>query len=386
MSMERVAYFDCFSGISGDMTLGAFIDLGVPADWLAETLKSGLTIAFDLSVEAVHRSGIAGRQVTVTAADQTARHYTDIRKMIESSGLPEGVKARSLEMFERLAFAEAGIHGCEKEDVHFHEVGAVDAIVDIVGCALCVEYLAIDRVFASKIPLGRGSVTCAHGTLPVPVPATVEILKDVPVYGTGIPYELVTPTGATIIKTLAQSFGAMPDMEIKAAGYGSGSRHFEGLPNLLRVVLGQTAAGAERMVMVETCIDDMNPEIYGFISDRLMADGAVDVYMVPVFMKKQRPGTLFQVLCPLSCREAVIERILTETTTLGVRHYDVNRRILEREAVVVETRFGSIAAKRVKRPDGAVCIVPEYEACKAAAAAHSIPIRDIYDLVCRQTE
>ncbi|MFP4533760.1 MAG: nickel pincer cofactor biosynthesis protein LarC [Desulfobacterales bacterium] len=386
MSMERVAYFDCFSGISGDMTLGAFVDLGVPADWLGETLKSGLNIAFDLSVEAVHRSGIAARQVTVTAADQTARHYTDIRKMIESSGLSEGVKARSLEMFERLASAEAGIHGCEKEDVHFHEVGAVDAIVDIVGCALCVEYLAIDRVFASKIPFGRGSVTCAHGILPVPVPATVEILKDVPAYGTDIPYELVTPTGATIIKTLAQSFGAMPDMEIKAAGYGSGSRHFEGVPNLLRVVLGQTAAGAERMVMVETCIDDMNPEIYGFISERLMADGAVDVYMVPVFMKKQRPGTLFQVLCPLSCKEAVIERMLTETTTLGLRYYDVNRRILEREAMVVETRFGPIAAKRVKRPDGAVCIVPEYEACKAAAAEHSIPIRDVYDLVCRQTE
>lgn len=386
MSVERVAYFDCFSGISGDMTLGAFVDLGVPADWLAETLKSGLAVEFDLSVQAVSRMGIAGRQVTVSAADQRARHYSDIREMIENSGLPEGVKALSLEMFERLATAEAGIHNCPKEDVHFHEVGAVDSIVDIVGCALCVEYLAIDRVFASKIPLGRGSVTCAHGKLPVPVPATVEILNGVPVYGTDIPYELVTPTGATIIKTLAQAFGVLPDMEITGTGYGSGSRHCDAWPNLLRIVLGQTAAGAERMVMVETCIDDMNPEIYGFVSELLMADGAVDVYMMPVFMKKHRPGTLLQVLCPLTCRETIIERILTETTTLGVRYYDVNRRTLERKAVMVETRFGPIAAKRVKRPDGAVCIVPEYEACKAAAAAHGIPIRDVYELVCRQTE
>jgi len=386
VSAERIAYFDCFSGISGDMTLGAFIGLGVPAGWLTDTLKSALSIEFDLSVESISRSGIAGSHVNVSVADHKARHYSDIRKMIQNSGLPDGVKATSLEMFERLASAEAGIHGCSKDEVHFHEVGAVDAIVDMVGCALCMEYLRIDRVFASKIPLGRGSVTCAHGTLPVPVPATVEILKDVPVYGTDIPYELVTPTGATIIKTLAQGFGAMPDMTIHDTGYGGGSRDIDAMPNLLRIVLGQATAPEERMVMVETCIDDMNPEIYGFVSDRLMADGAVDVYMVPAFMKKHRPGTLLQVLCPLSCREAVIERLLTETTTLGVRYYEVNRRILEREAVVVDTRFGPIAAKRIKGPDGAVRVVPEYEACKTAAEAHNVPIRDVYDRVCRQTE
>ncbi len=386
MSAERIAYFDCFSGISGDMTLGAFIELGVPPEWLAETLKTDLSIEFDLSVDPISRSGITGSQVTVSAADHKARHYSDIRKMIQNSGLADAVKARSLEMFERLASAEAGIHGCSKEDVHFHEVGALDAIVDIVGCALCMEYLRIDRVFASKIPLGRGSVTCAHGTLPVPVPATVAILKDVPVYGTDIPYELVTPTGATIIKTVAQGFGAMPDMTIHSTGYGGGSRDIDAMPNLLRIVMGRAAAPGAPMVIVETCIDDMNPEIYGFVMERLMAEGAVDVYMVPVFMKKQRPGTLLQVLCPLSCREAVIERILTETTTLGLRYYDVHRRILERDAITVDTRFGPIAAKRIKRPGGAVQIVPEYEACKAAAAAHNIPIRDVYDRVCRQTE
>lgn len=381
-----IAYFDCFSGISGDMTLGAFLDLGVPAGWLAETLKSGLCIEFDMSVDSLTRMGIAGRGVTVSSMDQKVRHYSDIKVLIENSKLSDAVKLLSLDMFDRLAAAEAHIHSCPKEAVHFHEVGAVDSIVDIVGTALCVDYLKIDRVFASKIPLGRGTVSCAHGTLPVPVPATVEILKDVPVYGTEIPYELVTPTGATIIKTLAEEFGVVPEMTIAGTGYGSGSRDIEGMANLLRVVLGRSGEEVERIVMVETCIDDMNPEVYGFLFDRLMADGALDVYMIPAFMKKHRPGTLLQALCPSGCRETVIRRILTETTTLGVRYYDVNRRVLERETVVVETVYGPIAAKRVKRPDGSVRIVPEYEACKTVAAANDLPIGDVYDLVCRKTE
>lgn len=386
MSSDVIAYFDCFSGISGDMTLGAFLDLGVPADWLIETIKSGLSIEFDLSVTSVTRMGIAGRQVTVSSMDQRARHYSDIKALIENSKLSDAVKLLSLDMFDRLASAEAVIHDCPKEAVHFHEIGAVDSIVDIVGAALCVEYLRIERIFASKIPLGRGTVSCAHGTLPVPVPATIEILKDVPVYGSDIACELVTPTGATIIRTLAQEFGVAPEMTIADSGYGSGRRHNEGMANLLRVVLGRSAEKGDRIVMVETCIDDMNPEVYGFLWDRLMADGALDVYMIPAYMKKHRPGTLLQVLCPSACREMVIRRILTETTTLGVRYYDVNRRVLEREAVAVETVYGPIDAKRVKRPDGSVRLIPEYEACKSVAEAHDIPIGDVYDLVRRKTE
>lgn len=381
-----IAYFDCFSGISGDMTLGAFIDLGVPADWLAETIKSSLSVEFDLSVTTASRMGIAGRRITVTSTDQTPRHYSDIKLLIEESKLPEPVKLLSLSMFDRLAAAESRIHGCPIEAVHFHEVGAVDSIVDIVGTALCVDHLRIDRIFASKIPLGRGTVSCAHGPLPVPVPATIEILRDVPVYGTDIPHELVTPTGATIIRELAQEFGAAPEMTITGIGYGSGSRDIETMPNLLRLVLGRTAEAGERMVMVETCIDDMNPEFFGFIQDGLMAAGALDIYMIPVFMKKNRPGTLLQILCPLSCRERVIRRLLMETTTLGVRYYDVNRQILEREAIVIDTKFGPITAKRVKRPDGSIRIAPEYEACKTVAEANNIPLGDVYDLVCRQSE
>ncbi len=379
-----IAYFDCFSGISGDMTLGAFFDLGVPPEWLSSTLKDMLGLEFDLSVTSVTRMGLSGRQVKIRSEDQTPRHYTDISEMIQNSRLPAGVKTSSLAVLDRLAAAEAKIHHCPKAEVHFHEVGAVDSLVDIVGSVLCVDYLKIERVIASRLPMGRGTVSCEHGILPVPVPAVLEILRDVPVYGTELAGELVTPTGAAIIRTLAEDFGPAPDMIISASGYGAGSREHETMPNLLRVVLGRTPAAADRLFIVESCIDDMNPEIYGFLFERLMAEGALDLWMIPAFMKKNRPGTLLQAVCPLSCREAVVERILMETTTLGVRYYEINRRVLERQAVSVETDYGPVAAKQVVLPDGRRRIVPEYEACKAVAAAHDIPLREVYDLVCRQ--
>ncbi len=379
-----IAYFDCFSGISGDMTLGAFFDLGVPPEWLSSSLKEMLGLEFNLSVTSVTRMGISGRQVKIRSEDRTPRHYTDISAMIQNSRLPAGVKAASLAIVERLAEAEAKIHHCRKADVHFHEVGAVDSLVDIVGSVLCVDYLKIDRVIASRLPMGRGTVSCEHGILPVPVPAVLEILRDVPVYGTDMAGELVTPTGAAIIRTLAEEFGPAPDMIISANGYGAGSREFETMPNLLRVVLGRAPAAADRLLIVESCIDDMNPEIYGFLFERLMAEGALDLWMIPAFMKKNRPGTLLQAVCPLSCREAVVRRILMETTTLGVRYYEINRRVLERQAVSVETVYGPVAAKQVVLPDGRSRIVPEYEACRTVAAAHDIPLKDVYDLVCRQ--
>jgi len=305
-----IAYFDCFSGISGDMTLGAFVDLGVPVKWLEEKLKTNLLTDFELTVSPISRMGIAAKKIAVTITNQEERNYTKISRMITGSSLPSRVKKLSLAMFEKLAAAESLIHGCEKEHVHFHEVGGVDAIVDIVGACLCVDYLGIEKIFASKIPLGNGFVNCSHGTLPVPAPATLEILKKIPVYGTDVPFELVTPSGAAIITTLADSFGKMPDMIVSNIGYGSGSRELETSPNLLRVVGGELIASDETAIMLETCIDDMNPEIFGFLMERLFEDGALDVWLVPVFMKKNRPGTLLQVLCHQNVREQMMSGII----------------------------------------------------------------------------
>ncbi|MDO9262425.1 MAG: nickel pincer cofactor biosynthesis protein LarC, partial [Desulfosalsimonadaceae bacterium] len=323
-----ITHFDCFSGISGNMTLGALLDLGVPGEWLEATLKASLLSDFDLTVTATSRMGIAAKHVEVTPKSRIERDYAAICVMIEKSSLSPRTKTLSLAIFERLAAAESKIHGCPKDHVHFHELGGVDAIVDIVGTCLCVEYLGLENITASKIPLGNGFVDCAHGRLPVPAPATLEILKDVPVYGTNIPFELVTPTGAAIVATLAEGFGPMPDMVVSNIGYGSGTRHLETVPNLLRVVMGAGLQVSDTVFMIETSIDDMNPEIYGFLMERLFAEGALDVSLIPAFMKKNRPGTLLQVLSHQHARETLIRIILTETTTIGVRYYPVERRLL----------------------------------------------------------
>ncbi|MFO7839053.1 MAG: nickel pincer cofactor biosynthesis protein LarC [Desulfosalsimonadaceae bacterium] len=381
-----IAYFDCFSGISGDMTLGAFCDLGVPPDWLGKRLAEDLGIEAEISVSRVRRKGIAASRAQVTAEEQSSspRHFADIAELLQNSRLPGNVCWISLAVFDRLAEAEARVHGCSRQEVHFHEVGAVDAIVDIVGTALCMDYLGIGRTAASRIPLGRGTVSCAHGTLPVPAPATLEILKDVPVYGTDTAAEMVTPTGAAIIRTLAETFGSAPDMCISATGYGAGSREGEVLPNLLRVMLGRASAANDRVMVLETSIDDMNPEVYGYLQEKLTGAGALDAWMVPVFMKKNRPGILLQVLCPHSRSQALMEQILTETTTTGVRYYEVSRRILEREHVTVDTVCGPVAAKQVTLPDGRTRIVPEYESCRKVAKEANMPLREVYELVLRQ--
>jgi uncharacterized protein (TIGR00299 family) protein len=381
-----IAHFDCFSGISGDMTLGAFVDLGVPVEWLEETLKKNLLSDFDLVVTATSKMGIAAKKIDVIAGDHKTRDYAAIREMICSSTLKAGVKELSLTMFEKLAKAESKIHECHKDHVHFHEVGGVDAIVDIVGSSLCVDYLSLKKISASKIPMGNGFVNCSHGKLPVPAPATIEILKNIPVYGTDVPFEMVTPTGAVIVSTLAKSFGKMPDMLVSKIGYGSGTRDLDSRPNLLRIFIGKPALASDTVTMIETSIDDMNPEIYGFLMDCLFADGALDVYLVPVFMKKNRPGTLLQVLCHHNEKEALIHRILMETTTLGVRFYDVERRLLDREAVTLETDYGPVSAKKVIAPDGRFRIVPEYEVCRTIAEKNNIPIRTVYDKISQHAE
>ena len=381
-----IVYFDCFSGISGDMTLGAFADLGVPVKWLEKTIKTNLLTDFELTVSSTSRMGIAAKQIEVVVTNQADRDYLTISGMITESSLPVRVKKLSLDMFEKLATAEAAIHGCPKEHVHFHEVGGVDTIVDIVGASLCVDYLGIEKITASKIPLGNGFVNCSHGTLPTPAPATLEILKKVPVYGTDIPFELVTPTGAAIITTLAESFGKMPDMIVSGVGYGSGSRELDMIPNLLRVVGGELITPGETAIMIETCIDDMNPEVFGFLMERLFEDGALDVYLVPVFMKKNRPGTLLQVLCHQHAKEQIIHRILTETTTLGVRYYDIERRLLERKIITLKTDYGPVSAKKIRTPDGSSRIVPEYEVCRKIAIKENIPIRAVYEKIAQHIE
>jgi len=378
-----IAYFDCFSGISGDMTLGAFIDLGVPVNWLKDRLEKIPLSGFDLSVATVSRNGIQAKSVDVRVIDEAhSRNYAQIISMIEKSYLSPNIQQMSLDIFERIADAEAAIHGCPKEKVHFHEVGGIDSVVDIVGTALCVDYLGITRIISSKIPLGRGFVSCQHGTLPVPAPATLGILKGVPVYGTQISQELVTPTGAAIVVALAESFEEIPDMIIEKTGYGAGKRELKPIPNLLRIITGKAFAHQkDTIAVVETCIDDMNPEVFGFLMDRLFEKGALDVYWIPIFMKKNRPGTMVQVLCPEDCREIVIDCVLSETTSLGVRYYDAKRRVLDRESVLMETAYGEITVKRIVAPNGSIRLAPEYEACRKIALEKNIPIRIVYDTI-----
>ncbi len=386
-----IAYFDCFSGISGDMTLGALLDLGVPVKWMKDRLTEIPLAGFKLSVQTVYRSGIKAKRVEVHIENNLkSRNYADIRRLIQKSPLAKDIKSRSLEIFKRIAQAEAEIHGCSIKDVHFHEVGGVDAIVDIVGTALCLDYLKIEKVVASRIPLGSGFVSCRHGTLPVPAPATLGILKGVPVYGAGIPHELVTPTGAAILTALAESYDSMPDMVVAKTGYGAGKREFESIPNLLRIVLGSEQrysigprAGFKKdsIVVIETCIDDMSPEIFGFLMDRLFEKGALDVYWIPVFMKKNRPGTMVQMLCQENRKDILMDCVLSETSSLGVRYYHVERRMLAREQIIVKTVYGDIQAKRVVEPGGSVRIVPEYEICREIAKEKNIPIRVVYDTI-----
>ena len=389
-----LAYFDCFSGISGDMTLGALLDLGVPLEWLKEQLRRVPLADFDIVVSPVQRHGIHAASVQVEVLDsKTSRHYSDIRDLIENSPLSDSVKSASLAIFKRLAEAEARIHHCPVDHVHFHEVGGVDAIVDIVGAALGLDYLGIKKIVASPVPLGKGFVACSHGTLTVPAPATLEILEGVPVYGTDIPYELVTPTGAAIIRSLAQGFELMPEMVIARIGYGAGQRDLEDRPNLLRIILAAESESAadldgklseDQVTIVETCIDDMNPEIFGYLMERLFEEGALDVYWIPVQMKKNRPGTMLQVLCKDDSRDRLIGRVLSETTTTGVRYYRSQRRLLWRDQLKIKTTYGVIPVKRIQDPGGNIRLVPEYEVCRQIALERKIALRLVYETVTRE--
>lgn len=378
-----LAYFDCFSGISGDMTLGALVDAGVSIDVLrAELAKLNLP-GYELKAEKVKRSGIAATRVHVVIdqKNQKSRHLSDILKIIEASTLTSAVKEKSSLIFKRLADAEAKVHGTTPDKIHFHEVGAVDAIVDIVGSVIGLELLGISQIMASAINVGSGMVKTAHGMLPIPAPATAELLTNIPFYQSSTQFELTTPTGAVIISTLGSSFGPMPPIKLDRVAYGAGGHEFPGMPNVLRLMIGQPVEGYEEdtSLVIETNIDDMNPQVYGYLIEKLMQQGAQDVYLTPIIMKKGRPAILLSVLTDRTKSDIVLDTIFRETTSIGVRIQEVGRKKLTREIKIVDTIYGKVRIKISKRDNEILSATPEYEDCKRIAEEKQIPLKQVIE-------
>lgn len=382
----RTAYFDLVSGISGDMTVAALLDLGLPRRRLQEELGKLAGVDFRIRVGRKTVNGIrAVRFQVLPGKGQPRRSWRDIRGLIEASGLSEEVKARGLAIFSKLAEAEGKIHGVTPEEVHFHEVGAVDSIVDIVAAAIGTCFLGIDDFACSTVPLGRGLTRSLHGVLPVPAPATLELLKGFPVQGADIGAENVTPTGAAILSALVTRKGGAPAMRVEGTGYGAGTLEFADRPNVLRIVLGESASalGHERMLVMETQIDDMNPELYDYVLERLFAAGARDVTLSPVQMKKNRPGTLLRVVAEPEQRDELAGIVLGETSTLGVRCYPVDRLVLPRKTLKLKTRFGALTVKVAEEPGGGKRATPEYDEARKIAASRKVPLKAVYDEVTR---
>lgn len=394
----RALYFDCFAGVSGDMIVGALLDLGVDLETLKRQVESLGLSGYEIGAGRVMRSGIAATKFTVAVneAAQPDRTLADIQALIKRARLGEQIERRALRAFELLAEAEARVHATTADRVHFHEVGAVDSIIDTVGAMIGFELLGVDQFFASALRVGHGFVKSRHGQLPVPAPATVELLCGVPVYAGDIEGEFVTPTGVAIVTTLCESFGAMPAMTIDRVGYGAGSRDPEGFPNTLRLVMGEATnstephnavveassgsrPGDEQVVVIETNIDDMNPQAYGFVMERAFALGALDVFLAPVQMKKDRPGILLTVLAKPDDAEALIDVLLRETTTLGVRYYNANRRILDRVVESVATEYGAVRIKVARDGGRTLHFQPEYEDCKRLAEQARVPLLEVQD-------
>ncbi len=461
MTLMRIAYLECFSGMSGDMFLGALIDAGV-SPRLLEDAVAALNVGARLEISRVVRSGISATKVDVwvdgekdmpreevwakqskagsqehshehgahthdehehhshehhahedhahehhghghhsheshshdhpVEAQETHEHphahshgrgLTEIRKIINAAAISAAAKNTAIRIFEALGAAEAKIHNSSIESVHFHEVGAVDAMVDIVCAAVGAEALAVDQFVCSTLNVGGGTVKCAHGTFPVPAPATVELLKDAPVYSSGLQAELVTPTGAAIVKTLATRFGAFPEMKIEKSGYGAGSRDFPGHPNVVRLTIGEAASTlaakttSESVTVLEANVDDLNPQVFGYVMDRMLEQGALDVFVVPVQMKKNRPGTLLTILCKPESASTLIEMLFTETTTLGVRRREESRQTLARRWESVATPWGDVRIKIASMNGTVTNYAPEYEDCRKLAAEHQVPLKTV---------
>src|SRR5580704_11851476 len=431
----RIAYLECFSGISGDMFLGALVDAGVRPQLLEDTVAA-LAVGAKLQITRVIRSGISATKVDVwvdgekdmpreeywakqdaahthshdhphghdhdhgnhehaagdgssveTSAphrhDHVHRGLKEIRKIISAAAISESAKKTAVAIFEALGAAEAKIHDAPAEEIHFHEVGSVDAIVDIVCAAVGAEALRVEEIICSSLNVGGGTVKCAHGNFPVPAPATVELLKDAPVYSSGVQAELVTPTGAAIAKTLVRRFGSFPEMNIEKSGYGAGSRDFPGHPNVMRLVVGEAAStlaaktNSEMITVLEANLDDLNPQVFGYVMDRLLEEGVLDAFGMPVQMKKNRPGTLLTVLCKPEDASKLTQLIFTETTTLGVRRRAEVRQVLERRWENVRTPWGEVRMKIASMNGTVTNYAPEYEDCRRIAAEHHVPLKTV---------
>ncbi|HEY1372189.1 MAG TPA: nickel pincer cofactor biosynthesis protein LarC [Candidatus Binatia bacterium] len=378
----RIVYGDLIGGASGDMFAAALLDLGLPRDALKAELKKLPGLKYRLEVGSKKIGAIrAARFRVVTGKKDPERSWAEIRRMLCQSALEDTVKERALDIFARLAAAEGKVHGVAPERVHFHEVGATDSIVDIVSAAAGAHHLKIDAFHFSRIPLGRGVTRSRHGLLPLPGPATLELLKGLPVEWIDLQAETVTPTGAAIIASLGNSFGAAPEMIVEKIGCGAGEKEFSSRPNLLRLVMGRDNAAAQRdeMLVIETNIDDMSPELYDYVFERLFAAGARDVFLTPVQMKKNRPGVLLHAIAEPGLREKLSEIIFSETSTIGVRYYPVARSLLKREIVRVKTKYGSVKVKVVEQPDGARRGAPEYDDVRRIAALKKVPLKAVYD-------
>ena len=386
----KAAYFDCFSGISGDMTLGALVDAGCPLERLREDLKGLEVPDWQISAEKVWKNGMAATHVSVRTKDpQTHRSLSTILGIIEKSKLAGDVRERASSIFRRLGEAEAAVHDVPIEDVHFHEVGAVDAIVDIVGACIGFSVLGIEEFACSPVNVGGGSAKMAHGMLPVPAPAAARLLLGKPTYSNGVQKELVTPTGAAIVATLCQSFGPQPPLRVQSVGYGAGATDLEGQPNVLRVMVGDSLQHRETQFdeeirVIEANLDDLNPQVYGYFAEKALAAGALDVFMTAVQMKKVRPGTLLTLLCKPEDARKLTDLVFAETTTFGLRSYTAERRILPREWQRVQTRFGEVRMK-IARVNGKVLQVsPEYEDCRKLAEEKKVALREVMDEAMRR--
>ena len=378
----RIAYFDLIGGASGDMIMAAMLDAGLPEPELRQGLASLHLPGYELSMRRVVKNGFSATQVAVSVAeDVPERHLHDLRALLEASDLPEGIRVQADAIFTRLAEVEAGIHGTAPEQVHLHELGGVDTIVDVCGALLGLKILGVERLVVSAVPLGHGFVRGAHGQIPLPAPATVQLLQGVPVVGRDVDAELVTPTAAVLLTQLAESFGPIPPMKLVAAGFGAGRRDLP-FPNLLRVLLGESGvaleASLETLATLETNIDDLNPEIYDYLISRLLQEGALDVALSPLQMKKNRPATQVWVLCRPPDAERLMGILFAETSTLGVRKSLVERYALERQLIKVQTAYGEVRVKLARWSKGKLRAAPEYEDCRRIAAEREIPLLQVY--------
>ena len=378
----KIAYFDCFSGISGDMILGSLIDLGLDIEYLKNEFKKINISGYEINAEKIKKRDISCIKVNITVKDkQKHRSLKEINALIDKSELNPEVKKKSKDIFLKLAKAESKVHNIDIDKIHFHEIGAIDSILDIIGAVIGLDKLNLKKIYCSTIPVGRGFVKSAHGKLPIPAPATSELLKGIPTYSTKVEGELVTPTGAAIISSLTENFGEMPLMKIEKIGYGAGKSDFDH-PNLLRIFVGESLEkyDTDTVNVIELNIDDMNPEHYEVVFEKLLKNGALDVYLTNIQMKKNRPGIKLSIISPLEITNELTDIIFNETTTFGLRIYKTNRKKLFVEKVKVETKYGEITIKIGKTKDEIKLISPEYEDCKKLAQENNVSLKEIYEL------